>query len=234
MLKGHILTQIQTNSALAEGEKTIMKKTLIAGAGVAALAAVAAPVAGVFAATSSSFSDNITVNVPDSCTIENSSTSGEGVYADRTFNEQIAAGSYARFGAATGASADAAMTVKCNGGATSTKTWTLKATADNAGQLKHTNNTDHIDSGPAATSGTTSTWAMKINVTSGSATTNPFSTDQPVPTVADTTALTASAASGGQVNNVTFQPEYQVYVAPDQTPGDYSGKVTYTVTVDQP
>ena len=209
-----------------------MKKSLIAGAGVAAFVAAAAPVAGVFAATSNSFSDNITVNVPDSCTIENSATATDGVYADRDFNETIAAGSYKKFGVdgdQTGKTY-AAMTVKCNGGVSSTKKWTMTATAENGGSLKDGDNT--INSGAAATTGTTSTWAMKINVTAGTANSNPFSDYAAVPTVADTVALKANAATGTAVNNVTFQPSYQVYVAPDQAPGNYAGKVTYTVTVD--
>lgn len=207
-----------------------MKKKLIATAGVAAFALAAAPM-GVFAANSGSFTDEITVNVPDSCTIETSDTAGDGEYADREFEVEIAAGSFLVFGNsdASGA-ADASMTVKCNVDTSSQDSWTVTAVADNSGALVDGN--ESIESGDEAESGDTSTWAMLINVSSGIADTD-FDDYQPVPTAAaGETVLTANAVENNAANNVTFRPQYKVYVQPNQAPGNYEGSVTYTVAVD--
>lgn len=212
-----------------------MKKKLIAGASVAAFAVAAVPALGVFAATSGSFTDVITVNVPDSCTIETDATQDDGEYENRTFNVEIPAGSYLEFGNSdVSGSEDATMTVKCNVPTTSTATWTLTAVAANGGSLEGTGSADgeSINSGAAAESGDTSSWAMKVVVSAGTAT-NHFSDYEAVPiALAGEEVLTASAVSAGAANNVTFRPQYKVYVQPDQAPGDYEGSVTYTVAVD--
>ena len=62
-----------------------MKKSLIAGAGATAFAFAALPFAGVFAAETGTVTDNITVNIPASCTITNSNTAvSEGEQGETT------------------------------------------------------------------------------------------------------------------------------------------------------
>ena len=73
----------------------------------------------------------------------------------------------------------------------------------------------------AATSGSTSNWAIKSNATN--AATDPYSVYKAhVPG----TFLTATASASG----TTFNPSYQVYVAQGQAPDTYTGAVTYTVS----
>lgn len=206
-------------------EKNNMKKLAIAGA---SLAFAALPVAGVFAeANSQSFTDNITVTVDSGCTMETSATSGTGSYADRTFTESVVAGQKIEFGNSneTGAE-DATFTVSCNT-TDSSKTWSVKATASTDGASENTKaalkhgTSDYIKGG-TATSGNVSSWAMKMNNSSG---TTSYTSYTEVPAAADTVVLSA----GANVTGVTFRPSYQVYVAPNQAPGEYTGSVKYVV-----
>ena len=198
-----------------------MKKSLIAGAGAAAFAFAALPFAGVFAdtSTSNSFTDTLTVGVKGGCTLENS-TAAPGDYSanDRTFTANIEAGNVGYLNAtdATTPSTDqGTITVSCNT-SESTKTWTVTVDVTNL-----TSGANSIIGG-TATSGADSAWAIQSNAT-GTTASNPFAT---YAAAADGTFLSATADK-----TATFNPSYQVYVAPDQAPGTYTGTATYEITL---
>ncbi|MBQ8156593.1 hypothetical protein IJ101_02290 [Candidatus Saccharibacteria bacterium] len=202
-----------------------MKKTLIAGAASVALAAM--PVVGVFAATSSTFTDNIDVTVDGGCTIENAATAATnpGVYADRNFSKTIAAGtSEILTGTEAGDSEPAttapALVVKCNVADSDNKTFNITAEGE---ALTHDDTTTTIPAG-TATSGTTSAWAYTLGNPSDTA-----ATWSAAP-VAETTVVSNQAANTSTSFN--FNPAYRVYVSPSQKPGHYAGSITYTVALN--
>ena len=197
-----------------------MKKLAIAGAS-AVLAAL--PVVGVFATTGSNeFTDHLTVTVNSGCTLENGATN-DGVYTDRYFSKDIAVGTYGVLVAAANGSVTAdqsagAITIKCN---TSSGTVTVNYAATNSAKLVGGTASNEI--GPlAATSGSTSGWAIKSN--ENNTATQPFH-DYTAP-AASGVFLTATASASG----TTFNPSYQVYVAQGQAPDTYTGSVTYTIS----
>lgn len=199
-----------------------MKKSLIAGAGVSALAFAALPFAGVFAATSSSFTDTLTVGVASGCTLENSTQSAQGDYSvsDRSFTDDIAAGTVGYLNAdSTGTASTTAGTVsiECNteaAGDTYTVTVAIDGLTDSS--------TSETIAGGNYDSGATSGWAIKSNASG--ATTNPFAN---YTAASSTTFLTGNASA-----TVTFNPSYKVYVAPDQEPGTYVGHAVYSIAMD--
>lgn len=200
-----------------------MKKIAIAGA---SLALAALPVVGVFAATSSQFTDTLTVGVAGGCTLENSeqSTAGDYSVSDRSFTTNIAAGTVGYLNADESGVADTTLgtvSIECNTSA-STDTYTVKVTVDG---LTSGGNTI---TGGAYTSGDTSGWAIKSNASG--ATTNPFVNYTAAPGSAasyEATFLTGNASAA-----VTFNPSYQVYVAPNQAPGSYVGHAVYDIAMD--
>ena len=210
-------------------EKNNMKKSIIAGAGVAALGFAALPFAGVFAATSSSFTDTLKVGVDGGCTLENSNQSEAGDYSvsDRSFTiEHIAAGTIGYLNATnatTPSTTNGTVTISCNTGE-STDTYTVDVTVDG---LTGTN-TSEIIAGGAQTTGADSKWAIKSNATithtQGTDPTNPF---------ADyAAAATGTFLKANATDTVTFNPSYRVYVAPDQEPDTYVGHAVYNIALD--
>ena len=199
-----------------------MKKSIIA-ASAASLAVAALPIAGVFAATSTQFSDTLTVGVAGGCTIEdNASGATPGTYADRTFSKPITAGTAAELEGAQGQSTDG-FKVSCN---TDTGTWTVSVAAENSGNLvSEDDDTIAPLASGASMGGNTSSWAIQSHaqVTSTGTVTNPYE---------EYTGYSAgvflSAPAG---STATFNPSYKAYVAPNQAPGNYAGKVTYTIAV---
>ena len=195
-----------------------MKKLAIAGASVV-LAAM--PVAGVFAeATSNSFTDTITVGVTSGCTLEKTGgTAGDYSGNDRTFTANIQAGNVGYLNAtdATTGPSGSHITVSCNT-SDSTKTWTVNV--DVTGLTSGGNTIG----GGTETSGTTSYWAIKSNASvanNGSISSNPFAN---YAAAADGVFLSATAN-----NTVTFNPSYQVYIAPTQPEGSYTGTAVYSI-----
>ena len=205
-----------------------MKKSIIA-ASAASLAVAALPIAGVFAATGNSFTDTLTVGVQGGCTMENAKTEdpddpvAPGTYVDRTFSDTIAAGTVGYLNANGSGVVDPtsrAFTVACNTtGTTGHDTWNVTISA---GNLTSGDNT--IAPGSTFT-GDTSAWGIKSNA-DGTTTANPYGADYTGYTAANSTFLSAAIS-----NKVTFNPSYKIYVAPDQAVGDYTGVVTYTVTL---
>ena len=222
MLIGGVFNTKYKLILLKAEEKNNMKKSIIAGAGVEALGFAALPFAGVFAATSSSFTDTLTVGVAGGCTLENSNQSAAGDYSvsDRSFTNNIAAGTVGYLNAdTTGAASTTSgtVTISCNTQDES-KTWkvSLDVTDLAAGSNSIT--------GGAQTSGATSGWAIKSNAT-GTTTANPFGSAYTA--AADTETFLSATAN----NTVTFNPSYQVYVGPNQAPGTYTGTAVYQVTL---
>ena len=196
-----------------------MKKLAILGAS-AALAAM--PVVGVFAATSSQFTDTLTVGVEGGCTLENSTQASAGDYSvsDRSFTADIAAGTVGYLNAtdaSTASTTAGTVSIECNTSSAG-DTYTVTVTIDG---LTDSSISETIGGG-AYTSGATSGWAIKSNATG--ATTNPF---QSYTAASSTTFLTGNASA-----TVTFNPSYQVYVAPDQAPGTYVGHAVYNIAMD--
>ena len=215
-----------------------MKKLAIAGA---SLALAAMPVVGVFAADpadSDSFTDELTVKVAGGCTLETAGTTGDGTYANRTFNANIQAGTAQVL---TGATVDQtttaapALTLKCNTTAASS-TWKINATAstDNAQTpaAALVSGSDYIRGGNTF-DGATSAWGMRLNAPATfTSTYNPQTADTfvAVPAAANTEVLSGNASQITS-SGVEFNPSYKVYVAPNQATGDYVGSVVYTVVV---
>lgn len=211
-----------------------MKKSIIA-TGAASLALAAMPIVGVFADTyTSSVTDTLTVNIPESCTIENQYTtfsdqsvpSSENTYTVTMKNGQTRdniGGS-----AADGGTHDNTFDVSCNVQSDGDATW--KLTAVGKGGV-----TNLVGSGTAAgeniatgTSGGTSYWAFKVageGVNGGDVT---RATDYATDTfyAVPGTAVTIMTGDG----EATLTTTYKVFVDTTQAPGTYTGGVTYTLT----
>ena len=144
-----------------------MKKSLIAGAGVAALGFAAMPILGVFAA-SSTVTDEVTVNIASSCAVTTSGTTGtigngtstNSIYTKNMQNSQLAEINGAD---ATGTSSNI-ISVVCND-ASASSTWKLTAVGGDGTTASTVmdaagSGTDIVTG--TATSGPTSNWAMKV------------------------------------------------------------------------
>ena len=210
-------------------EKNNMKKSIIAGAGVAALGFAALPFAGVFAA-SDQLVDTLDVNVQGGCTMEDSTHTTPGDFSNnsRSFSKDMTAGTVGYLNADedgnvnTGQDAATSMKITCNEPAGSVKTWTVSASVTNSGNLK--NGESNIVPG-TDTNGNTSMWAVKANA--ANANTSTYDNYAGITGGTAATFLTGSATS----TTSTFIPSYQVYVAPTATQGHYTGTVTYTVSL---
>ncbi len=198
-----------------------MKKLAIAGAS-AVLAAM--PVVGVFAASGNSFTDSLEVNVIGGCTLEeDGGTAGDYSHNDREFSAvNVTPGSTVYLNAtdATTGPSGGHVTISCNT-SDSSKVWTVDVAVTGL-----TSGANTIG-GSAATSGATSGWAIKSNAT-GTTASNPFANYR---AAASETFLTGTAAAVSNDNHVTFNPSYQVYVAPSQPAGTYEGTAVYTITL---
>ena len=204
-----------------------MKKALIAGAASVALAAM--PVVGVFAATSSEFTDTLNVNVKGGCTLENSLQEEAGDYSvsDRTFDTvDIAAGTVGYInadGTGTATETKGKFTISCNTSDAS-KNWTVSVAVTDL--TDGATPTAHVISGGVEESGPTSNWAIKSNAVNVPAAGDPFAS---YAAAANGTFLTAAS----NVTGVTFNPSYKVYIAPSQTPNLYTGSAKYTINLPQ-
>ena len=208
-----------------------MKKTLIAGAGVAAFGFAAMPILGVFAATSS-VTDVFTVTLDEGCTllssttdVENAATTTTNTYTATMSNGQLKS-DIGDTGSATAGSN--VLSINCNTTDASKNTWQLTAVGAGAGATVDvmkpatTAASNAIATG-TATEGSTSNWAVKVTGT-GVDIQNGFSSFRAVPT----TATEVAAGSGTKTG--AFKMVYQVYISPTQAADTYTGKVTYTLT----
>lgn len=209
-----------------------MKKSLIA-ASAASLAVAAMPVVGVFAATSNSFTDTLTVTVPAGCTLEDATAGVDpGTYADRAFSAEIPAGTFKELGNGFNSETGKTMKIACN---VDNGAWTVTATASN-GALAGTVGaalTENASIAPGlATDGDTSAWAIKSNASNGTGASNPYAAYKAYEVDTGETYSTFLTGSADATTAVTFNPSYRVYVSPTQATGTYEGTVTYTVAMD--
>ena len=228
-----LTTKNKTNFHKCGGEK-IMKKSLIAGAGVAALGLAVLPATGAFAAVINTMTDNIKVTVPASCSITNGNTDTTAAVAPvvNNYAKTVNNGEYATIGAndhEQGQSPDNTVEVTCNAQSGTDARWKLTAigAGDGADKTKLYSGTDTIDSGTHAQSGATSNWDFKVTQTGNDATAADnfaFATWTPVPgTEKDLATGEGSTATGA------FTMEYSVYVSGTQPGGTYQGAVKYTL-----
>ena len=211
-----------------------MKKSLIAGAGVAALGLAVLPATGVFAAAINTMTDNIQVTVPASCSITNGNTDSAAAVANvvNNYAKTVNNGEYATIGASDhdqGQSPDNTVEVTCNAQSGTDAGWKLTAigAGDENYETKLHSGTDVINSGTHAESGATSNWDFKVTQTGNKATAADgfsFATWTAVPgTEKDLATATGSTATGA------FTMEYSVYVSGTQPGGTYTGAVKYTL-----
>ena len=188
-----------------------MKKTLIAGAGVAALGLAVLPVLGVFA----DVTDTVTVTINGSCSVgSTTSTTGSGKTLSATMaNSELK--SWDADGTVGGT-----IKVSCN----DASGWNVKAVGSSTGSDK----TVMVPSGSGtpiatgtATSGDTSNWAFKV---SGTGTVTSYQSFSAVPRTATKVASNDSSVSEGTINT-----GYQVWISASQEADTYTGMVTYTV-----
>ena len=194
-----------------------MKKSLIAGAGVAALAMAALPFAGVFAANS--ITDTVIVTISSACNVgSSSSSSGAGTTLGP---ENVANGGTKEWVAGTDGGT---IKVSCN----DSTGWNIKAVGvgddatDKTAMNAASTGTD-IATGTTF-SGATSHWGFKV---SGTNTVSPYNgTDyQEIPSTATKVAGNSTMVSEGTINT-----GYKVFVSATQEADTYTGKVQYTVS----
>ena len=207
-----------------------MRKSIIAGAGVAALGFAAMPILGAFAMTSS-VTDEITVTIPSSCAIVSSTSSGaigDGSTTTNTYTAQMQNRQLKSDIGATGSASAGSnkLSVTCND-SSATSTWKLTAVGGNGTTastvLKAAGSGTDMVTG-TATSGDTSNWAMKITPATGVTIQNGYDSFKAVP---GTPAVIAEGT--GSVSDA-FTMTYQVWVSATQEADSYTGRVTYTLT----
>ena len=196
-----------------------MKKSLIAGAGVAAFAMAAVPFAGVFAAASnpSNLVDTLNVTIEDSCTwtralttADQNVTIGTGTAATATASRTMTADqSIAAFAVST-------INAKCN----NTKGYKITGTFDDlVGQVSSSDTTKLSNNEKIAYGGAaelaSGTWIAKL----GSSTTGLASGTSG--NVASTTA------SDNMTSGSEYVITYGVATAAAQPAGYYTGSATY-------
>ena len=219
-----------------------MKKSLIAGASVAALGMAALPFAGVFA-QSLTFTDVVKVAVQSGCSFEvkDGSDAIIDLTSPRVFYQQAELGQVVTLGGTnnTGeitdgtqgatATSEQNITVTCNT-SDAQKSWTVTAVGSQTtgnenkmlgalqGSTAITTNAQHLED----TSGDTSYWSMMIDSTSAS---NDYDDWNVIPDTA-----TEVATGTASTTAATFAPAYRVYVGTAQEADTYTGKVTYTLS----
>ena len=188
-----------------------MKKSIIAGASVMALAGVVAPVAGVFADDIKNIEDEIVVTVNATCSFD--SNGGAATAADKDFAATVANGAEAAFN-------DGGVHnfyVKCN----DTEGYTVSATPTAlTGLLPATGTKNSIPyTTTYSASGTAGMWSATV-----------ASSDSHNPTV--TTPVPAAGGvivTDGTTAGTAFAVTYKAYVG-TETPADtYTGTMTYVL-----
>ena len=185
-----------------------MKKSLIAGAGIAALGLAVVPFAGVFAAdpVTVGVTDNITLTVAQGCAF---SAGGQSVNPSAS---SVATGGTADFGA----NKTHAFTIKCN-----TKSYQVEAVATDLtnasaaahGKISYVANATYTEG--VADPGTDGQWTA---VLTGGKTDAAISTTKSV------------IKTGNSTDTDAFSVEYKAYAGTAQNQGTYTGTVTYTLT----
>ena len=185
-----------------------MKKSLIAGAGIAALAMAALPFAGVFAETT--VKDNLTVTVNPFCELANITPSGTSGTNPNNYYGVGNPGTLVSLAAGTKASPSTgtatSITINCNDANGYTVTPTFTALMLN---------------------GTTSAQDIAYNgataATAGSQTWTAYQTKSGTKTAIN------GAFEGGSTMTDTYTFSYEAGLGANQAAGDYTGSATYTL-----
>ena len=201
-----------------------MKKSLIAGSGVAALAMAALPFAGVFAEDGTmTQTDTVVVTVDSACSL---ATSGSTLDPASTYAATIANGAY------NTAIAGSTFTITCN----DVQGWKLNAigagTSESGvaymdGTGTGITTSDDFNTGTTL-DGTVSAWAFKLAAGTGdhagASIVSGYTDFSVVPTAA-TKVASGTTSAGTQTVTAT----YGVGISPTQNAGTYTGKVAYTL-----
>ena len=182
-----------------------MKKSLVAGASVAALAMAAVPFAGAFAAN---VTDTIEVTVASACSFTGGSA---GVSYEASGNNG------ASVQPKNNNSNEHEFTVFCN----NSKGYTVSATAHS---LTQSGVTDTFAYAATLPSGTTGAWNAAISQAAGGS----LTIEQLPSGGAATNIATLGAASA--VGGETFTAAYTAYIGTQTAAGTYSGTIEYTLT----
>ena len=180
-----------------------MKKSLIAAAGVSAFAAVAMPMAGVFADDVMTVKDKLVLTVSTSCTYDGITPAAATSEAGNEYTATAAAGgALVSFGATSSATS---LTVKCNDadGYTITPTFTGLTGPTT---IAYNGSTEPV-------SGTAS-WAAYYSKNSGAAT---------------RFAASGTAIEGTSTMTDTYTFSYKVATHADQAAGTYNGTASYVL-----
>lgn len=219
-----------------------MKKSLLA-AGVASLAVAAVPVLGVFAETTQ-FTDQVQVIIDRGCTFEvtDASNATTDLTDPRTFSKNVTLGEVVIFGSESGDQASSPVQnikVACNDDARSGEGWTISAVGSQETVVNgmtpatSTHTTIASDSAHTAeTSGGTSYWSYRINVTGGQTSYGATTQQGAVKTWYQVPSTDQTVATGtpSKDTDASFAPEYRVYIGTNQEADTYTGKVTYTLS----
>lgn len=208
-----------------------MKKSLIAGAGAAAFAFAALPLAGGAFAGNSTMTDTINVTIDPACTIVNDNTDTEhgSVDTENTYTVKMKNGQVKTdigTSDAQGDDPDNTISVSCNvpsGGSGSTA-WTLTAAGKDSSTAL-SNGSTTIPAG-TATSGSTSAWAYKVTSSDENVNFGQFDSTAYHSLATDTNIATGTGSA-------SFTMLYQVYVSATQDSGNYTGGIVYTLANPQ-
>ena len=182
-----------------------MKKSLIAGAGIAALGLAVVPFAGVFAADPTvSVTDTVKVTVNEACTFSEGSTSLNP-------SDTVDAGSETTFN-----DAKHEFTIKCN-----SKSYAVTATASDLNYQTTGNET-----APTAHNKFSYTNTYAKDGVDGVWTTTLTGGD----TGAAIKTSSSTIKSGDATVSDNFSVTYKAYAGTEQTKGTYQGTVIYTLT----
>lgn len=184
------------------------KKVL--GIGAASFALAALPVVGVFATTVRT--DTLSVTIEKGCSF--TSGAAEGV------NHSVTLGQGSKLDDIQGVK----FSVLCNG--ENDGTWTLQAIGEDGAAMSDGLGNE-IKSTSETLDGSTSNWAFRIEATGGAQIEDSYNKYAQIPS-----SLTSIAKNGGAEANAdgTIQAYYGVSASAEQTPGTYTGRVTYTLT----
>lgn len=203
---------------VCRGEKYIMKKVLIAGAGVAALGLAAMPVLGAFA----DVTDTVEITIASSCSVNSDTEDTPGT--GQKFTATMVNGDTKEW-EADGTGGELYVTCNDAGG------WNVTAQGfsnDTAG----TTTMVPTASGTAIPTGTTldgtvSDWAFKVaDGNTGATIVSAYSSYAQVPA----TATRVAYKSGTAVSEGLIYTGYKVGVSPTQQADKYTGKVKYVVS----
>ena len=114
-----------------------------------------------------------------------------------------------------------------NAGTSTAGTWSIRAasTQTMAGSASGSSIPNSVEGKTELTSGSTSAWSMKV-VAPSTGVQNGYGSYSVMPSTTGVVIVTGNTSTS---TDVTFTPEYRVYVGTDQAADTYTGTVTYTI-----